>query len=192
MPWVLGTASRRAGIGSMLRFGGDLTVTNLVWFLCSSMDQILIGKLFGAVPLGFYRQGFQLVLAPINGLSFPVQVVGEAALSRLQHDPDKYRRYYQKLLSILSLFTMPFVVFLAVYAEPLVRVALGDRWIGATPIFQVLAIAAFIRPAATTAGGVMLTRGYSRRFFWIGLLNSVALAQLPRFGFFSGPVWVRF
>jgi len=79
-----------------------------------------------------------------------------------------------------------------VYAEPLVRVALGNRWIGATPIFQVLAIAAFIRPAATTAGGVMLTRGYSRRFFWIGLLNSVALAQLPRFGFFSGPVWVRF
>ena len=190
MPWVPGAPSRQAGVGSMLRFGGDLTAFNLVWFLCSSMDQVLIGKLFGAVPLGFYRQGFQLVLAPINQLSYPVQAVGEAALSRLQHDPEKYRRYYHKLLSILSLFTMPLVIFLAVYAEPFVRVALGDRWIGATPIFQVLAIAALLRPAATTAGGVMLTCGHSRRFFWIGLFTSVALVLFFVAGIPWGPVGI--
>jgi O-antigen/teichoic acid export membrane protein len=185
MPWVPGAPSRQAGVGSMLRFGGDLTANNLVWFLCSSMDQVLIGKLFGAVPLGFYRQGFQLVLAPITQLGYPVQVVGEAALSRLQHDPGKYRRYYRKLLSILSLFTMPIVVFLAVYAEPFVRVTLGDRWIAATPIFQVLAIAAMFRPVATTAGGVMLTCGHSRRFLGVGFLTSVTLLLF----FFAGIPW---
>ena len=72
-----------------------------------------------------------------------------------------------------------------VYAEPLVRVALGNRWIGATPIFQVLAIAALLRPAAATAGGVMLTCGHSRRFFWLGLLTSVALVL----GFVAGIPW---
>jgi O-antigen/teichoic acid export membrane protein len=190
IPWVPGAPSRQAGVGSMLRFGGDLTANNLVWFLCSSMDQVLIGKLFGAVPLGFYRQGFQLVLAPVTQLSYPVQVVGEAALSRLQHDPGKYRRYYHKLLSILSLFTMPLVVFLAVYAEPFVRVALGDRWIGATPIFQVLAIAALLRPAATTAGGVMLTCGHSRRFLLLGLITSVALVLFFIAGIPWGPVGI--
>lgn len=167
-----------------------MTAYNLVWFLCSSLDQVLIGKLFGAVPLGFYRQGFQLVLAPINQLSYPVQVVGEAALSRLQHDPEKYRRYYHKLLSILSLFTMPLVVFLAVYAESFVRVALGARWIEATPIFQVLAIAAVIRPAATTAGGVMLTCGHSRRFLLLGLSTSFALILFFVAGIPWGPVGI--
>ena len=125
----------------------------------------MIGRFFGAVPLGFYRQAFQLVLAPINQLTFPAQVVGEAALSRPQNDAQKFRRYYHKLLSILSMFTMPLAVFLAVYAEPFIRVALGQRWIGATPIFQVLAIAALLRPAAATAAGVMLTCGHSRKFF---------------------------
>ena len=190
MPWVPGAPSRQAGVGSMLRFGGDVTAYNLVWFLCSSMDQVLIGKLFGAVPVGFYRQGFQLGLAPIIQLSYPVQVVGEAALSRLQHDPERYRRYYHRLLSIVSLFTMPLVIFLAVYAEPFVRVALGDRWIGATPIFQVLAIAALLRPAATTAGGVMLTCGHSRRFLWLGLSTSVALVLFFVAGIPWGPVGI--
>jgi O-antigen/teichoic acid export membrane protein len=108
----------------------------------------------------------------------------------LQHDPEKYRRYYRKLLSILSLFTMPLVVFLAVYAEPFVRLALGDRWIEATPIFQVLTIAALLRPAATTAGGVMLTCGHSRRFFWLGLSTSVALVLFFVAGIPWGPVGI--
>jgi PST family polysaccharide transporter len=185
MPWVPARPSRQAGVGSMLRFGGDLTAFNLVWLLCSSVDQVLTGKLFGAVSLGFYRQGFQLVLAPINQLSFPVLTVGESALSRLQHDPEKYRRYYRKLLSILSFFTMPLVLFLAVYAEAFVRVALGERWLGATPIFQVLAIAALLRPAAATAGAVVLTCGHSRRFFWLGLFTSVAMVL----GFVAGIPW---
>jgi PST family polysaccharide transporter len=185
MPWVPGFPSRQAGVGSMLRFGGDVTAFNVVWFLSSSMDQILVGRLFGPVSLGLYRQAFQLVLAPVNQLSYPVQVVGEAALSRLQNEVEKYRRYYQKLLSILSLFTMPLVVFLAVYAEPLVRIALGERWIGATPLFQILAIAALLRPAATTAGNVMLTCGHSRRFLWLGVFTAVALL----FFFVAGIPW---
>jgi O-antigen/teichoic acid export membrane protein len=185
MPWVPARPSRQAGVGSMLKFGGNVTASNLVWLLCSSLDQVLIGKLFGAASLGIYRQGFQLILAPINQLSFPVQTVGESALSRLQHDPEKYRCYYRKLLSILSLFTMPLVVFLAVYAGPFIRFALGERWIGATPIFQVLAIAALLRPAAATAAGVMLTCGHSRKFFWLGVISSVA----PVLGFVAGIPW---
>jgi PST family polysaccharide transporter len=185
MPWIPARPSRQAGVGSMLRFGGDVSASNLVWLLCSSLDQVLIGKLFGAVPLGFYRQGFQLVLAPVNQLSFPIQTVGEAALSRLQHDSEKYRRYYRKLLTILSLFTMPLVVFLAVYAGPFIRFTLGERWIGATPVFQVLTIAALLRPATATTAGVMLTCGHSRKFFWLSAITSVALAL----GFLAGIPW---
>ena len=190
MPWVPGAPSRQAGVGSMLKFGGNLTGSNLLTFLSTSMDQVLIGKLFGPVSLGFYRQGYQLVLAPITQLSYPVQLVGEAALSRLQHDPERYRRYYQKLLSILSLVTMPLVVFLVVYSEPFVRVVLGDRWIAATPIFQVLAIAALIRPSAATAAGVMLTCGHSRKFLWLGLSTSIALVLFFVAGIPWGPVGI--
>ncbi len=189
-PWVPSAPSRQAGVGSMLRFGGHMTAFNLVWFLSAGLDQILIGKIFGAAPLGLYRQGFQLVLAPINQFRYPIQVVGEAALSRLQNDAERYRRYYQKFLSLLSLVTMPVVTFLAVNAEEVVLVTLGPRWIAATPMFRIMAIAAFIRPAAATTAVVTITCGHSRRFFWLGLFSSLALVIFFVAGIPWGPVGI--
>jgi PST family polysaccharide transporter len=43
MPWLPDLPSRQAGVGSMLRFGGDVTASNLAWLVCSGMDQVLRG-----------------------------------------------------------------------------------------------------------------------------------------------------
>ncbi len=108
IPWVPGRPSRQADVKSMLIFGGDVTAFNLIWsFVTFNLDQILIGKLFGATPLGLYRQGINLVLAPISQLSFPVNTVAETTLSRLQDAADRYRRYYLRFLGALASVTMP-------------------------------------------------------------------------------------
>ena len=108
------------------------TAFNMIWSLVAlNLDQILIGKLFGATPLGLYRQGINLVLAPISQLSFPVNTVAEATLSRLQEAADRYRRYYLRFLGTLASVTMPLAVFLVVFAEEVVQVALGTKWVGA-------------------------------------------------------------
>ncbi len=190
MPWIPGAPARSEGIRSMLVFGGDVTAFNLVAFLASSLDQILIGKLFGATPLGLYRQGVNLVLAPIVQLTYPVNSVAESALSRLQGEPEKYRRYYVRILGTLSLATMPLAAFLAVFAEEIVRVALGPKWLAAAEFFRILAFAAFLRPAMSTPGFVMVTQGKSRRYFWWGLWGSVVLAALVAAGSHWGPVGV--
>lgn len=87
---------------------------------------------------------------------------------------------------------MPVAIFLAVYAEPIVRIALGERWIGATPLFQILAIAALLRPAATTVGNVVLTCGHSRRLFWLGLITSITLLLCFVAGIPWGPAAIAF
>ncbi len=185
MPWIPSAPARSEGMRSMLAFGGDVTAFNLVAFLSSSLDQILIGKLFGATPLGLYRQGVNLVLAPIVQLTYPVNSVAESALSRLRGEPEKYRRYYLRILSTLSLATMPLAAFLAVFAEEIVQVALGPKWLAAAEFFRILAIAAFLRPAMSTVGAVMITQGLSRRYFWWGLAGSACLSVL----LLAGTAW---
>src|SRR4030095_6409705 len=54
LPWIPSLPSRKAKITPMLSFGGALTAFNLVYFVSSSVDKILIGRLFGAAPLGMY------------------------------------------------------------------------------------------------------------------------------------------
>jgi len=192
IPWVPGRPSRQADVKSMLILGGDVTAFNLIWSLVTNLDQILIGKVFGATPLGLYRQAINLVLAPISRLSFPVNTVAEAALSRLQDAADRYRRYYLRFLSILALVTMPLALFLAVFAEEVVQVALGARWVAAGGYLRILAIAAVVRPAALTAGFVMVTCGRSRRYLWWGFLQSVGFAGFLALGIQWGPKGVAY
>jgi hypothetical protein len=40
MPWLPGMPSRQSAVGSMVRFGGDVTASNLAWLVCSGMDQV--------------------------------------------------------------------------------------------------------------------------------------------------------
>jgi PST family polysaccharide transporter len=185
VPWIPGRPSRNAKITSMLSLGGDLTAFNIVYFISSSVDKVLVGRLFGAASLGIYRQGAQLALLPVNQLTNPVLNVAQSILSRLQNEPAKYRRSYAKLLTALCAVTIPLMVFLAVYAKEIVFIALGEQWLSATRIFWILAVASILEPAASTAGFVMITCGKSRRFLFVGVTTSVAMVLF----FVAGIPW---
>lgn len=185
MPWVPSRPTRQAGVADMLSFGGNLTGFYIVHFLSASLGQVLIGRLFGADALGFYRQGQALVLAPVEQLSGPVTSVGDAALCRLQNNAEKYRRYYRKLLLLMSSATLPLVAVLAIFAEEFVHVLLGADWAEAAPIFRILAIAVLLSPSVTTTTTVTTTCGFTRRLFWLGVANSVVLVAF----FFIGIPW---
>jgi PST family polysaccharide transporter len=177
LPWIPGAPSRATPVGSMLRFGSDVTGFNLIYYLCRGMDQLLIGKVLGTVQLGMFRQASQLVLAPIGQLTDPVQFVATSALSRLQGDQEKYVRYYQKIVTALSMVTMPLAVFLVVYAEEAVLLALGSQWVDATRVFRILAVAAFLRSALSTCGFVMITCGHSRQYLKAGFVGSLLIVM---------------
>lgn len=191
-PWMPGLPSRGANIGSMLRFGRNLTAFNLVYYFTMSLDQVIIGKCFGQAILGAYRQAYQLVVIPVSQLVSPVQNVAESALCRLQDDPARYRRYYHKLLSALSFASVPLILFLIIYAKEIIGFMLGEKWLAAADAFRILAIAALLRPAASTAGFVMISSGKSGTYLYLGLLKSLALAGFFLIGVSWGPLGVAF
>jgi PST family polysaccharide transporter len=172
-PWLPGLWVRNVKIGGMMRFGRDITGFNLINFLTKNLDQILIGKFYGPGLLGIFRQAYQLILTPLGQIVSPVQNVAEPALSLLQDDPVRYRQYYKKILLLLSIVTMPLVVFLFIYSRHIILLVLGERWMQAAEIFRILAISAFILPVAGTTGFVMITCGKTKRFFILGLTSSV-------------------
>jgi PST family polysaccharide transporter len=190
LPWVPGAPAWQPGVPGMLRFGADVTGFNLAYLISGSLDQALVGKAFGAHSLGLYRQGFQLVFAPVSQLTNPIRVVAESVLCRLQTDPAAFRRYYQRILVALALPTIPLTVFVAVLADSLVKVVLGPAWIDAVPAVRVLALAALPQPALATLGAVMLACGHSRRFLRIGLLSSTVLVLFYVMGLPFGVVGV--
>jgi PST family polysaccharide transporter len=173
--WRPGLPVREAGILSMVKFGGHITAFNMINYFARNFDNILLGRFCGATVLGLYSKAYGIMMLPINQVRRPLDIVSIPALSHIQNDPLRYKRYYTKLITIIAFITMPLMVFLFVHADQVIRLLLGMKWVEATDIFKVLCINAFIQPVAGTTGLVLISLGQSKRFFTIGSICSIII-----------------
>lgn len=177
-PWIPSWPSRGHGTKDMLRFGRNMSLTSLVAAAIANVDRLLIGRVAGAAVVGMYRQAQLLLMVPIDQLNAPIISVSQPALSALQKDPERYRRYYEKIVMIVSLTTVPCGLFVAVYAEEVTRLVLGPSWADAAVFVKIFAFAAAIRPAIATSAVVLITCGKSSRFLGLAIAHSTLLVIL--------------
>jgi PST family polysaccharide transporter len=168
--------------GSLIRFGTELSATHLLTALIASVDRLLIGRFFGAVPVGLYRQAQQLLMVPVDQLNAPITAMAQPALAALQDDPERYRRYYDRVTFLVALATVPLGVVVAVYAREIAHVVLGEAWGPAAGFIRIFGVAAAIRPAVATSAVVLITCGHSARYLRAAIAHSLLLAALMAAG----------
>ena len=172
-PWVPGRWKKGTGVRGMLMFGGHMTGFEFVSYLARNMDNILIGKFIGADALGLYGRAYRLFMMPIIEIRRPLTNVAEPVLSTLKNQTSRYVKYYQHILNLLATLMIPLTLYCMLEAEFLIRLLLGSQWMGAVPVFQILAITGLIQPLAGTQGLVLLSIGFSKRYFYWGMINAI-------------------
>lgn len=172
--WKPGAPRWTPDIRPMLSFGGNLTGFRCLNYFSRNLDNVLIGRVWGAGELGLYSKAYQLLLLPINQINGPVYSVVLSALSRLQQDPERYRRVYFKAVLGITTLGMPLVAFLFATAEQVIAVLLGQSWMGVVPIFQFLMPAAFVATFTIAMGWVYQSLGRVDRQFRWGMVTSCA------------------
>jgi PST family polysaccharide transporter len=189
-PFRPGLPSRGTGLKEMLKFGAHITAFDFVNYFSRNLDSILIGRYWGAGPLGLYSRAYALLMFPINNLRGPINAVAFPAMSRLQNQPEAFRAYYLRVTSLLALVSMPLTAFLFVASRPVIELLLGRQWLGVAPIFSCLAFAAFVQPASGLAGSLLLSLGQGRRYLQCGVFNTVILCASFIIGLPWGPFGV--
>lgn len=137
--WVPGLPRRNAGIRSMMRFGGTITLNGLIMYAAYNFEKVLLGRFWGAGAIGLYGRAFQLITIPTDNLNSSVGEVAFSALSRLQDDPVRLKSYFLKGYSLVLTLTIPITIVCGVFAEDVIWVLLGPKWQAAAPIFRLLA-----------------------------------------------------
>jgi O-antigen/teichoic acid export membrane protein len=183
--WIPGWPRRNAKIKDLLHYGSHITLSQLALACISQFDRLLIGRYCGASPLGLYRQAQQLILAPIEQLRVPLYSVASPSLCMLQTDPERYRRYYQRITLVISLATMPLGIFIAIYATEITHVLLGPKWVAATVFLRIFGVVAALKPCLDTTSVVMLTYGLSKRLLTLSIVYNALFALLM----FAGIYW---
>lgn len=188
--WRPGVPLRGSGIRSMLAFGGNMTGFNLVNYFSRNLDNVLIGQYWGPQQLGLYAQAYKLVLLPVQQINSPITNVALPALSSLQREPEKYRRYYYKAILSISCLGMPMTGFLLASADKVILTLLGEQWLGAVPIFQLLMPAAFNATIGIGQGWVYQSLGMVDRQLRWGIVSSILNVILFAIGVRWGAIGV--
>jgi PST family polysaccharide transporter len=153
--------ARAEGLGDLLRLGGSVTGSGLATALARSVDQMLIGWLWGPVVLGLYERTTRLVLLPVNTINAPVYAAGMPALSRLVDRPARYRSMFRQILQKLALLTMPPFAAVAVCADWVVGIVLGPAWLQATVLVALFSLSACYLPVLLATSLLYMTQGRS-------------------------------
>lgn len=180
---------RLHGDAGLRRFGLGVAASNLANWAVESLDRVLIGRLWGAAPLGEYVVAGNLARAPLNLLVNSAQQVAFASAARLQDDLSALRQGYLALLCLAMLLCTPVFALLALHSAALVQLLYGPRWAGAAPLFTVacaavpaLTLVALTGPLLRAVGAVNLelrAQGPSLALLFCGLwwLQALPLAQ---------------
>ena len=170
--WIPGLPHRRAGVRSMVEFGGKVAASYVIGNVNRSADSVLIGWRWGAHPLGLYSRAYNLLMLPVRQLSAPASSVAVPAFSRLQNDPERFARYYLRMANLMMWITTPLFGFLFVAAKPVIVLVLGRQWQDAAPVFQILVIASLCQMLSESIVWVFVSRGESGRMLKLLLVMS--------------------
>lgn len=162
--WVPSMPKRGTGVRDIMDFGWKLTWSRIIYHFTGQIDYILVGKWLGAGPLGIYTKSYQLLTLPQSKIKAPVSNVVISALSRLNDSPERFARYYLRVIKGIAWLTAPLTGLLASVATDMIVVVLGDQWAQAGPIFKIFAFAAFFRPVHSSVIWIFTSCGEAIRF----------------------------
>ncbi len=188
--WRPGLPRRVEGVRSMIAFGSNVAGASILNRLCHSVDNILIGMVWGAGPLGLYSKAYNLLKLPRYQIHAPLTKIALPSLSRLQGDPPRFRKYYQTGITVIFALAMPITTFALADAESLVTVVLGEAWRDAVPIFQMLAPAAFFGTLNAALMWVFIPLGRSDRQMRLAGVRTLLTVAAYLAGLPWGPIGV--
>lgn len=177
--WRPGLPVRRVGTFSLLGFGAYLTGAAVMQTVTRTADTLLIGRFYGADAVGLYSRGAALLMNPLQEFLSPFHAVLVPTLSRIQSDPERFRRVFLQLVKLIALLALPLAGFLLACAKPLVLVFLGNTWVATVPIFAAFSIVAIYAPLANASTWLFTSQGRGRdslvASFWTAMISLLAI-----------------
>ena len=175
----------RAVARSVLRFGVPIAAANMLSLSLLSVDKVVIARLAGATPLGFYVLAFNVANWPMSAIGQVVRSVALPAFSRMpnvRNDPSLARG-----VALSWALALPAGAALAVLSGPLVVFVYGTRWEPAAPVLLALALFGALRVVFDLMVAYLLARGESRsvlliQVIWIVALIPAIVVATSRFG----------
>ncbi|MDP8975771.1 MAG: lipopolysaccharide biosynthesis protein [Actinomycetota bacterium] len=177
--WSPSVSIDRAALRDLLPYSSYVTVSLLVGYGQSNADNLIIGKILGARPLGYYSLAYRAFLLPLQRFGEVISDSVFPALSAVKDDPPRLRAGFLRSTQYVALVFFPLTIGMAITAPQAIPVAFGRQWAPAVHTLQVLALTGPLISVSRLKGPLLMAIGRPSWDLW---LNAFSFALfLPAF-----------
>lgn len=174
----------------LMSFSIWLTAGQIVNTLNWRSDQLLVGRFLGTEPLGLYTVGNNLAVLPTREVTAPLTTTIFPAFSAIAGDRPRLAAAYQRSQALVTAIALPAGFGAALVAEPLVLLTMGERWLPAVFVIQILAAVFALQTLGSLAQPLGLALGQPRVLFvrdtqMLMLRLPLILAAMLMFGLYG-------
>lgn len=122
------------------KFGSKILSTNLLSSVIDNVDNVLIGKVFSAVNLGFFIRAKSTKQIPESIFRGTLNTSSFAILSKINNNKEEFNKMHLYFFNFALYIYFPLIVGLIVLASPMVEIIYSARWLPAVPVLKILCI----------------------------------------------------
>ena len=134
----------RKHLDDLFAFGINIVGINILAFLVTRGDNLLIGYFLGATALGYYDLAYRLLFVVTSLFVGIISSTAMPIFSSIQDDLPRLRNVLYEFVELTNTIAFPIFLGMSVLAPGLVVVIFGEQWKASIPVMQILNIAGLL------------------------------------------------
>jgi O-antigen/teichoic acid export membrane protein len=147
------------------REGRFITLTALLTFVTTSVDNVYVGKSLGATSLGIYVLAYSLASLPLIAVTTVTRSVLISAYAEIRRERIEELQDSVSTTIVASVCALLVVYFpIALFGGVIVDAVFGASWRGAAAVLPLVCMLAFLRGVGGFIGAALLSAGERPRY----------------------------
>lgn len=164
--WIIvrWTPSKTFSISSfrlLFAFGSKILAGALLATLCSNMYNLVIGKKYDPVNVGYFTRSYSLASFPSDNIGTIISRVTYPILCSVQDDQNKLNEILLKYVSMTAYLLFPLMVGVSVLSKPLIICLLTEKWLPVADLLTIICIASMWHPISYINWQMLNVKGRS-------------------------------
>ncbi len=147
-----------AAVRELAGFSTNHFVGNIANYWVRNVDNVLIGLVLGAHPLGVYTRAYAVMLFPLSRVTRVLSRVMLPSFSLIQKEPERVRGLFLRMTRVIALATFPMMLGVAACAPDFVAAVFGPQWGEMVPVLRVLAFVGMVQSVTSLMSNLYLSQ----------------------------------
>lgn len=163
-------------------FGRWHNLNAVIFFLGQTSDDLIVGRILGSGNLGYYQTAFNIAQSATTDLGDSVSQSMYPIYAKLHDDMPRLRRAMVYSLLPLAALVAGGCIILILFAEPIVRLVLGAKWLPVLPVLPWMLASGWLQSLNNLIYPIYLVKGEPKQqlaiHFWYWLILIVLMVPM--------------